>query len=152
MKPKHKSTKPEEKPTSRATRVFSVGSTSPEDNPFAALLHLQPELPAPEQKPPILQSVQPTLKTGQLDLSKQTATVMRTSKGHSGKTVTLISKLKLSNHDLEELLMHLKKRLGIGGTLLSEDEGLILLLQGDVRKRVESELLKLNAKVKKAGG
>ncbi len=155
MKTNPKSPKHEEKPS---TRVFSVGTIAPDDRPFAALNHLR----EPESPPGIELNHHDLPASGnnsnlhgknhRINLSGQLAIIMRSSKGHAGKTVTLISNLKLDHSEAHRLLHLLKSRLGIGGSLEAVENEPVLLLQGDVRDRTITELSKLNAKVKRAGG
>ena len=152
MKPKQQSPKLEEK---SGNRVFSTGTAAPEDNPFAKLQNLRQSDSNASHATAESSLVKPEKKEEAavpFNLSKQTATVMRSSKGYGGKTVTLISNLVLSLDNAEKLLHHLKKKMGIGGTVTKEENKLVLMLQGDVRDRVEIELTKLQAKVKRAGG
>ena len=152
MKPKHKSSKPEEKPLEK---VFSVGWVVPEDRPFAALLHLKETTPSDSTHSESSNPTPPTTAPSSrhwIDLAGQTAIVMRSSKGHHGKTVTLISNLNLSHSNAGKLLHLFKSRMGVRGSVEEVEGDPVLLLQGDVRDRVELELKKLHAKVKRAGG
>jgi translation initiation factor 1 len=57
-------------------------------------------------------------------------------KGHGGKEVTAIEKLKLSADELAVWRARLQKALGCGGTV----SGAEMVLQGDQRKRVAALL------------
>ena len=58
-----------------------------------------------------------------------TARIQRETKGHQGKTVTLISGLALRESELQTLAAELKKACGCGGSV---KDG-IILIQGDKR-------------------
>jgi translation initiation factor 1 len=75
--------------------------------------------------------------------------VGRSSKGHAGKTVTTITGAPGSLDELRALVQTLKKQCGSGGTV--QPDG-VLVLQGDMRERVERRLTELGYKVKRVGG
>lgn len=74
--------------------------------------------------------------------------VRRETGGRGGKTVTTISDLGMAPPQLEELARELKRSLGTGGAV----EQLTIVIQGDVRDRVEALLTAKGYKVKRAGG
>ena len=57
--------------------------------------------------------------------------------GRGGKEVTIVERVGASPAEREQLLKKLKAALGCGGTI----EGDSIVLQGDQRKRLESEPL-----------
>ncbi len=75
--------------------------------------------------------------------------VGRSSKGHAGKTVTTISGVPGTIDELRALVQTLKRFCGSGGTVQPDGS---ILLQGDVRDRVERKLVDLGFKVKRVGG
>ena len=74
--------------------------------------------------------------------------VQRTSKGHGGKTVTIITGLPGTATDLEALLKVLKQHCGAGGTR----DAATLEIQGDHRDKLVAKLEALGHTVKLAGG
>lgn len=90
----------------------------------------------------------PPVQDVTLPPAQQTAYVQRTSKGRGGKTVTLISNLRLSPDDQKTLAKHLKQTCGSGGTL---KDG-VIEIQGDHRDRLVAALQQLGYKTKMAGG
>ena len=74
--------------------------------------------------------------------------IQRTSKGHGGKTVTVVTGLPGGERDLDELLKALKQLCGAGGTR----EGSTLEIQGNHRGRLQAKLEALGHRVKLAGG
>ena len=74
--------------------------------------------------------------------------IRRETKGRKGKTVTTVSGVKLDSNELLSLASQLKRRCGTGG---SAKEG-IIIIQGDHREALLSELKKQGYKVKLAGG
>jgi translation initiation factor 1 len=74
--------------------------------------------------------------------------ILRDRKGRGGKTMTVIAGLSGSTAELSTLTSDLKRLCGTGGTLRGET----VELQGDVRERVQVELLRRGFKVKLAGG
>jgi translation initiation factor 1 len=100
-------------------------STKKPDNPFAALADLKASLPTgpapsapPEKKGP------------------PRAVVRLERKGRGGKEVTIVEKLALPPSQLEKWAKDLKQALGTGGAV----DGDMIVLQGDVRPRVEALL------------
>ena len=78
-----------------------------------------------------------------LPASEQTARVS-TEKRKRGKSVTLVTGLRDSECDLQELVTTLKGHCGAGGTLKSET----IEIQGDQAARVRQKLSELGFKVK----
>jgi translation initiation factor 1 len=68
------------------------------------------------------------------------------TKGRKGKGMTLIAGLPLSETGLLDLAKKLKQRFGTGGSV----KNYIIELQGDHRKQVTEELLKLGFFVRKS--
>ena len=79
---------------------------------------------------------------------QQTVYLHRDSKGRGGKTVTLIKKLVLSEDDMKELAKKLKQVCGSGGTIKDGE----IEIQGEHREKIAEALIKLDYKVKIAGG
>lgn len=96
------------------------------ESPFAALAALRaslPEGPAPK----------PTSATQAQKKGPAKAVVRLERKGRGGKDVTVVEQLGLDEKELEVWLKALKGQLGCGGAI----EGTTLVLQGDLRKRIE---------------
>jgi translation initiation factor 1 len=74
--------------------------------------------------------------------------IRRESKGRKGKTVTSISGFHEGTDDLKQIAKKLKSQCGTGGTI---KDG-IIIIQGDHRQTIQSELQKQGYKVKLAGG
>jgi translation initiation factor 1 len=110
------------------TRRYARGvSTKRPDNPFAALASLKDQLPrGPEAAP-----AAPAPPSG-----PARAVVRYERKGRRGKEVTVIDKLALAPAELERWAKALKQALGVGGVV----EGDTIVLQGDVRPRIEAIL------------
>jgi translation initiation factor 1 len=83
-----------------------------------------------------------------LPANQQTIYLHRDSKGRGGKSVTLVKKLVLSDHDLKELATKLKQLSGSGGTV---KDGMIEI-QGEHREKIAEALKKMGYQVKIAGG
>ncbi len=79
---------------------------------------------------------------------QQTIYLHRESKGRSGKGVTLVKGLMLSEGDLSVLVKKLKQTCGSGGTV---KDG-VIEIQGEQREKIADTLRKLGYKVKVAGG
>lgn len=69
-------------------------------------------------------------------------------KGRAGKTVTLLDFSNAEGDGLISLAKSIKASCGVGGSL----NGVVLLLQGDVRDKCEKYLMKLGLKSKRIGG
>jgi translation initiation factor 1 len=87
-------------------------------------------------------------RTQPLETGDGIVRVQRESKGHNGKTVTVISGIRLQTADLEKLAGRLKRRCGTGG---SAKDGLIII-QGDHRELLVSLLDDIGYRVKLSGG
>ena len=74
--------------------------------------------------------------------------IQRQIKGRNGKPVVIISGIPATQDDLKKLAKKLKTRCGVGGTV---DQGDIVI-QGDKRDVITTELQKLGYKVKQSGG
>lgn len=74
--------------------------------------------------------------------------VGRETSGRSGKGVSVITGLPLSEADLEGLATRLKKLCGAGGAVRDG----VIEIQGDHRDRLVTELIALGYEAKRAGG
>jgi translation initiation factor 1 len=74
--------------------------------------------------------------------------IRREVKGRKGKTVTTVSGFKLDADELRNLAAQLKRRCGTGGSV---KDG-IIIIQGDHRETLLSELKKKEYTVKLTGG
>ena len=74
--------------------------------------------------------------------------IRRESKGRGGKPVTLINGLALEPSVLSTLAKKLRKRIGVGGSLVGGE----ILLQGDHRTAVQAYLSSAGFEVKISGG
>jgi translation initiation factor 1 len=77
-----------------------------------------------------------------------TIRIKREVKGRKGKTVTTIAGLAHNENKLKELAKQLKSRCGAGGAVKNG----IIIIQGDHREKLQSELEKEGYKTKLAGG
>jgi translation initiation factor 1 len=87
-------------------------------------------------------------ESGKTTPADGTVRIRREIKGRAGKTVTTIQGLPLRGGALEALAGDLKRKCGAGGTV---KDG-IVVIQGDRRSVVKSELEAKGYKVKIAGG
>lgn len=110
------------------------------ENPFAALAALRASLP--EGPAPKAASAPQAPKKGPAK-----AVVRLERKGRGGKDVTVVEQLGLDEKELEVWLKALKGQLGCGGAV----EGGTLVLQGDLRKRIEPLLLQRGVRQVKVG-
>ena len=74
--------------------------------------------------------------------------IHRDRKGRGGKTATAVTGLPGAEDELDALLRRLKAKYGTGGSR----EGRDLVLQGDLRDRLQADLEALGHRVKLAGG
>jgi len=74
--------------------------------------------------------------------------VQREVKGRKGKTVTTVSAFQLADDELKNLAAQLKSHCGTGGSV---KEG-VIIMQGDHRDTLITELKNLGFKAKIAGG
>jgi translation initiation factor 1 len=74
--------------------------------------------------------------------------IQRETKGRKGKGVTAVYGFQETDADLKKIASTLKNRCGTGGSV--KDRAIII--QGDHRKTLKAELVKLGYKVKLAGG
>ncbi len=74
--------------------------------------------------------------------------IQREVKGRKGKTVTTVSAFQLADDELKNLASQLKRRCGTGGSV---KDG-VIIIQGDHRETLLSELKKQGYTAKLAGG
>lgn len=74
--------------------------------------------------------------------------IRRESKGRGGKPVTLVSGLVLETAALSTLAKKLRKRIGVGGSVVDGE----ILLQGDHRTAAQAYLSSAGFEVKISGG
>ena len=74
--------------------------------------------------------------------------VQREVKGRKGKTVTTLSGFQMNADELKNLATQLKRRCGTGGSV---KDG-VIIIQGDHRNTLVTELKNQGFKVKSAGG
>ena len=77
--------------------------------------------------------------------------IQREVKGHKGKTVTTVSAFQLADDELKNLAAQLKRHCGHCGTGGSVKDG-VIIIQGDHRDTLITELKKRGFKAKIAGG
>ena len=73
--------------------------------------------------------------------------VQREVKGRKGKTVTTVSAFQLADDELKNLATQLKRRCGTGGSV---KDG-VIIIQGDHRDTLVTELINRGIKTKIAG-
>jgi translation initiation factor 1 len=108
-----------------------VVTTKKPDSPFAALANLRDQLPRGPAAPAPAAKPEPEKK------GPARAVVRMERKGRGGKEATIIEKLDLPATHLERWCRELKQALGCGGAV----DGDTIVLQGDLRKRLEAVLL-----------
>ena len=74
--------------------------------------------------------------------------IQREVKGRKGKTVTIVSGFQINDDELKDLAAQLKRRCGTGGSV---KDG-VIIIQGDHRDTLVTELEKRGFKAKIAGG
>lgn len=99
-------------------------------SPFAALAALRASLP--EGPPAPAPEPAPGARPGKRPQGPAKAVVRLEKKGRGGKEVTCVEQLGLPAPELEVWLRALKGQLGCGGAI----EGDVIVLQGDLRKRL----------------
>lgn len=125
-------------------RIDTGGGESLGANPFGALsaegLAKAKKTVAPE---PLTAKKKAVPKKGRVELRREKS-------GRGGKTVTTLSGFPnhLSLHELDRLAFDLKKTCACGGT----SKGRVIELQGDVRDRAFTELMKRGFQPVRAGG
>jgi translation initiation factor 1 len=101
---------------------------------LGALAALRDQLP-PGTPPPPPGAIVPMPKPG-----PARAVVRMERKGRGGKEATIIEKLELKPAELETWCKDLKAALGCGGAV--DEDNAAIVLQGDLRARLEPVLLK----------
>jgi len=101
-------------------------------SPFAQLAGLRDQLPA-QPAPPAAAAAAPKPPPK----GPARAVVRLERKGRGGKEATLVEKLELAPAELERWCKDLKAALGCGGAV----DGATIVLQGDLRRRIEAVLL-----------
>ena len=66
----------------------------------------------------------------------------------NGKTVIIIKEFVGSDHELKKLSKLLKVKCAVGGSVKNQD----IIIQGDIRNKIEKILSDLNYRYKKVGG
>jgi len=74
--------------------------------------------------------------------------IQREVKGRKGKTVTTVSGFQINAAELKNLAAQLKRRYGTGGSVKDD----VIIIQGDHRDTLVTELKKQGFKAKIAGG
>ena len=74
--------------------------------------------------------------------------IQRELKGRKGKTVTTVSAFQLADDELKSLAAQLKRRCGTGGSV---KDG-VIIIQGDHRETLVTELTNRGFKAKISGG
>jgi translation initiation factor 1 len=105
-----------------------VTTKKPPTGPFAGLAGLRDQLPTG----PAPAAAAPVIAKG-----PARAVVRLEKKGRRGKEATIIEKLELPAAQLETWCRELKQALGCGGAV----DGDAIVLQGDLRRRVEPVLI-----------
>ena len=73
--------------------------------------------------------------------------IQREVKGRKGKTVTTVSAFQLADDELKNLATQLKRRCGTGGSV----KDCVIIIQGDHRDTLDTELKKRGFKAKITG-
>jgi translation initiation factor 1 len=105
----------------------------PPGSPFAALAALRDKVPVGAATPV---KGPDTAKAALAPKGPARAVVRLERKGRGGKEATIVEKLELAPAELERWCKELKAALGCGGAV----DGASIVLQGDLRKRVEAVL------------
>ena len=101
------------------------------ESPFAGLAGLRDQLPAQPE------AVSPAKGPVAVVKAPARAVVRLERKGRSGKEATIVEKLELGPDELERWCKELKAALGCGGAV----DGVTIVLQGDLRRRIEPVLI-----------
>ena len=80
-----------------------------------------------------------------LDVGKQSLRLRLDTHARAGKTVTLVTGFVGSTEDLEDLAKKLKTKVGTGGSVKDGE----ILIQGDVREKLQEILTKEGYKVRR---
>ncbi|HVV82606.1 MAG TPA: translation initiation factor [Kofleriaceae bacterium] len=105
---------------------------------FGALAALRDQVPArQEAAPPAAAAAAAKAKATEAPKGPARAVVRLERKGRGGKEATIVEKLELAPAELERWCKELKSALGCGGAV----DGPAIVLQGDLRKRLESLLV-----------
>lgn len=125
--------KTKQAPPQQAVAMTSLGSLLAGKGFVPSTPPAQDETPAPTTAAP----------AGGLDLSRQNRLNLRMErKGRGGKTVTVLSQLDADEGVRAQLARDLRRALGCGARV----EGTDIVLQGDVRDRTRTWLLKRGVK------
>ena len=116
---------------SRPRNAPPAPPAEPPNNPFGKLAGLREQLPQGEAPP------KPTPEATRIKPGPARAVVRIERKGRGGKEATIVEKLGLPPAELEKWTKELKQALGTGGVV----DGETIVLQGDVRSRVEALLV-----------
>ena len=115
--------------------MLGCAMTKPK-NPFDTLAKLRDSLPpGPDRQGPHSNNTQVVLAPEKPGPAR--AVVRMERKGRRGKEATVIEKLELPAKELERWCRELKQALGCGGSI----EGDTIVLQGDLRHRLEAVLI-----------
>ncbi|MDX1569970.1 MAG: translation initiation factor [Xanthomonadales bacterium] len=109
----------------------------PDENAFAALESLKGSLPSGEESPP---ETDDQAESGTMFDPK--VVISRERSGRGGKTVTVVSGVRLTGQAREDFVRRLRKELGTSGSL----EGDRIVLGGDLSRRVEEWLAAAGAR------
>jgi len=83
------------------------------------------------------------------DYSKQVLRIVIEKKGRGGKSVSIVTGLKVGGTEIKQFAQDLKKICGVGGSV----KGTEIIIQGDKRDKIIDYFQKLGVKdIKKSGG
>ncbi len=123
--------------TKKKKDIFSSGSDTPSDNPFASLLGGLDLPPAPEGASDQVWDAETREGEASMEPKQQKLYVSIDRKQRKGKEVTLVEGFQGSGAALEALAKELKTACGVGGSV---KEGSILI-QGNQRDKIIQLLL-----------